>query len=206
MIKNIIKVLLISFVTVSCLFFVTKSGNYRSNPIAVPCHDVVTAFKDEGIFVQATAYTAADSKYYLNQNLLEKGFRPIQISIQNNTSRPLGLGDLSVDLPLACGNQIATQFFKDTLPRAFALKIASLFFWPFTVPSTIDGIITYKSQKVMRHDYAAKTIKKYEEIIPAYSTINRILFVKQKDYRPSFKLVLQDKETGLLHKYHLDIS
>ncbi len=202
--KNIIKLLLISFTTFGCLLFLTKPGNYHVMPLA--SQDSVTAFQDEGIYVQAKAYTANDSKNYLNYDLLAKGYQPIQISIQNNSSKPLGLGDLSVDLPLITGNQIAGQFLKEALPRSIALKAASFFFWPFLVPSTIDGVITYKNQKKMRHDYTAKTIKNYEEIIPAYSTINRILFVKQQDYRPNFTLTLQDKETGMIHKYPLDIS
>lgn len=206
MIKKLIKPVLASFVIISGLLFIIKSGNYQTMPIAVDSQNLIPAFKDERIYAQATAYTAEDCKYFLHSDLISKGYRPIQLSIQNNTSKPLGLGDLSIDLPLASGNQIATQFFKETIPRAVALKVASFFFWPLMVPSTIDGIVTYRSQKIMRHDYTAKTIKNYEEIIPAYSTINRILFVKEENYRDSFTLSLQDKETGMLHKYFLHCS
>jgi hypothetical protein len=204
LIKNIIKVLLILFLTTSGLLFVTKNSNYDTRPLET--RNQVAAFKDEGIYVNAIAYTAEESKYYLQRDLVSRGYQPIQLTIQNNSSSPLGLGHLSVDLPLVSGNKIAFQFFKETLPRSIGLKIASLFFWPFNVPSAIDGIMTYRNQKIMRHDYNAKTIKNYEEIIPAYSTMNRILFVKREDFQNCFNLVLQNKESGLIHKYRLDIS
>jgi hypothetical protein len=204
--KNIIKPVIYCFVVISSFLFISKSGTYRSVPIEVESQDLIPAFKDEGIFAKATAYTPEESLKYLRCNLLAKGVQPIQLSIQNNTSKPLGLGDLSIDLPLVSGNHVATQFYLETLPRTFALKAASFFFWPFLIPSTIDGVITYKSQKKMRHDYTAKTIKNYEEIVPPYSTINRILFVKHRDMRDTFTLTLQDKETGFLHTYKLDIA
>jgi hypothetical protein len=194
-VKNLIKSILIAFVTISVLLFVTESGTYKVEPL------IAQPLEKEGLHVQALAYTAQESKQYLKENLLSKGYQPVQISIQNNSAYPIGFGDLSVDLPFVSGSEVATQLLKDTIPRAIGFKVASFFFWPFLVPSTIDTFIVYKNQKKLRHDYAAKTVKAYEEILPPYSTLTRVLFVKQSDYKPDFTVSLQDKETGLMHHF-----
>jgi len=90
------------------------------------------------------------------------------------------------------GKELAWKETKKALPRGIALRIASLFFWPLMIPSTIDGIITYKAHRTLAKDLEAKTLKEKEEIIPPYATVSRILYVKQEGFEKEFSVSLQE--------------
>ncbi len=56
------------------------------------------------------------------------------------------------------------------------------------IPGAIDTIHTFHTYKLLKKDYAAKALK--DEIIPVYSTVNRILFVPQDDFKDQFTVTL----------------
>lgn len=152
--------------------------------------------KTEGITVMAKSYTAEESGTYLNRNLLASGYQPIQVTVQNHTPHTYSLGTTGASLPTAHPNKVALSVSKKALPRAIGLRVASFFFWPFTIPSTIDGIITLKSHMQMRKDYTAKSVKESEEKILPYSTCHRMLFVPKKEVRDTLTITLFDQEEG----------
>ncbi len=173
----------------------TIRENYVENG-SVPSYTSLVPFTDEaeGLEVSYKALDAEESKLYLNRDLIDRGYQPVHITIQNNSPNTYEIAPDGVSLPLALPKDVAMKVTKRAIPRAIGYKIASFFFWPLMIPSTIDSINTYKTHKSLKRAFAAKAIK--EEIILPYSTVHRILFVKAEDYNEQFSIALVNKSSG----------
>ena len=147
-----------------------------------------TFLRSDSLHVVAKAYTPEESKKYLNRDLIAKGYQPIQITIQNNSANEFSLSSGSVDLPSAEPSKIATKMMHSAIPRSIAFRVASLVFWPFIFPSTIDTIATIKSYKILKNDLQSKLVKK--EVVAPYSIYNSVVFVPVKEYKESFDVTL----------------
>lgn len=147
-----------------------------------------TFLRSDSLQVVAKAYTPEESKKYLNRDLIAKGYQPIQITIQNNSANEFSLSSGSVDLPSAEPAAIATKMMHAAIPRSLAFRAASLVFWPFIFPSTIDTIATIKNYKMLKNDLKSKLVKK--EVVASYSIYNRVVFVPVKEYKESFDVTL----------------
>jgi hypothetical protein len=170
-----------------------------TNTTAVAEH----TFLDNGsLHVSVKAYTAEESKLYLRKDLLGKGVQPLQISIQNHSKETFSLSSGSVDLPVKDPVDIAKMMMYSSLPRNVALRIASLFFWPVAIPSTIDSVIMLKSYKVIKSDLLARSIK--QETIAPFSIYNRIVFVPKDDFISSFDINLIELQSLKETKVHVE--
>lgn len=180
----------------------TGWDSYRATalPMELP------SFIGNEVHVVAIAYTKQECKANLHRDLLDRGYRPIQVTVQNNTSHLYSFSEESVSLRCTHPRHVALKVSAKAIPRAIGYKIASFLFWPFMIPSTIDSLRTYKAHKDMKKDFTAKGIKEKEEVILPYSTISRILFIKEKDFQEDFTVSLIDKKSEELTNYrcHLD--
>lgn len=147
-----------------------------------------TFLRSNTLQVVAKAYTPEESTKFLNKNLLRKGYQPVQITIQNNSSQEYSLSSGSVDLPTASPSKVTIKLMQSAIPRGIAFKIASFFFWPFMVPSTIDSIITMKTYQSIKNDLQSKLVK--QEVVAPYSIYNRIVFVPIDEFKDSFDITL----------------
>jgi hypothetical protein len=180
----------------------TGWDSYRASslPMEIP------SFISNQVIVVAKAYTKEECKANLHRDLLDRGYRPIQVTVQNNTSRFYSFSEESVSLRCTHPRHVALKVSARAIPRAIGYRVASFLFWPFMIPSTIDSIRTYKAHKDMKKDFTAKGVKEKEEIILPYSTVTRILFIKDKDFQEDFTVSLMDFKTDELTNYrcHLD--
>lgn len=158
----------------------------------------------EGLRVAAIPYTAEESKQFLKRDLLSRGYRPVQITIENNSPKTfhLTMGDLA--RKQASGSEIAGKIMRGAIPRAIGYKIASLIFWPFAIPSTIDGIRSIHTYNTLKKDFNAKQFK--EELVLPYSTQHRVLYLKEAASKEPIDLVLKDQETGDDTHYRMTVS
>lgn len=191
------------FVLVISSFF-CNSGFPQSAPLT-HFGSMVEPFKEKGLHITAKAYTSEESKTYLDQNLLKAGFQPVQITIQNNTERIYILSRQGIDTPIAQSRQVATSMTMLAIPRSIGLKVASLFFWPFAFPSTIDSILTVKSHQKMKRDFQSKAIKEYPEYILQYSTLHRVIFLPRDPKVDTFTLHLIDYQTQQMQSFPIKI-
>jgi hypothetical protein len=167
-------------------------------------HSEVFAKDARGLKVTAKKYNEKESKKYLNRNLISHGFQPIQVTIENNTSKTYVISRDGVSQPCASAQKVAMQVSKKGLPRSIALKVVSFFFLPAMIPSTVDGIYTFKTHMNMRQDYSAKGVKSYDEPIIPYSTAHRIIFVPKRELKEDLTITLlsENKKDALsfIHK------
>lgn len=169
--------------------------HYQSHPLkAVASHLLPTfSLNDSRVMVVAKAMNADESKRNFGHDLISRGVQPLQLTIENNTSNEYSLCPSSVDLPRVEVSEIAFKITKSSIPRGIAYKIASFFFWPLMIPSTIDGIRVMVHHKNLKKDLAAKSMR--DEVVAPYSTFNRVLFVPKKEFQTTFKVTLIELES-----------
>jgi hypothetical protein len=177
--------------------FILTSGweHYRPHPLKSAVTQLLPTFSlnDQRVIVVAKAMTPTESKRNFGHDLISRGVQPLHLTIENNTSNEYSLCPSSVDLPRVEVNKIASKITRSSLPRGIAYKIASLFFWPLAIPSTIDGIRVLKHQQEIKRDLKAKSMR--EEVVAPYSTFNRVLFVPKDQVQNTFKVTLIDLES-----------
>lgn len=149
--------------------------------------------KEKGVDVQIRTLTSNESRILLGHDLPSKGVQPLHLTIQNNSPEAYSFSPEGIDLTSVDPTDVAKKIRKTALPRMIGFKILGMLFWPFMIPGTIDSIHTFHSYKLLKKDYRAKAVK--DEVIPVYSTFNRILFVSEEEFRTEFTVTLVD-----LHK------
>lgn len=181
-------IILASLIAVFGLF--TPWSNYKSSkwPTIATLNAEDTFLRSDTLHIVAKAYTPEESKKYLRKDLVSKGYQPVQITIQNNSANEFSLSSGSVDLPTAEPSKIASKMMHSAIPRSLALRAASLVFWPFIFPSTIDSLVTLKNYKLLKHDLQSKLVKK--EVVAPYSIYNRVVFVPVSEFKGSFDVTL----------------
>ena len=148
--------------------------------------------QNTGLQIAAKTYDSEKSKQNLNRDLLSKGYVPVEITITNQTQKSYTLSRASVNLPCATAKEVTWSFTKKTFPRSIGYKIASFFFWPFSIAGSIDSIRVIKNHRNLNKDFAAKTLKDDDEIIPPFSSVIRVLFVKKDGFQKEFSVALQE--------------
>lgn len=191
------KPLLFGLVALLAGAFLVTTGfdRYQDHPLKSVATRLLPAFSlsDARMTVAAKAMTAEESKRAFGHDLISRGIRPVQLTIQNNTSHQYSMCAGSVDLPRVESRKVAHKVKQSTLGRSIGYRIAGFLFWPFMIPGTIDSIRVIVHHQELKKDLMAKAMK--EETVAPYSTWNRVLFVPGKDFKTSFKVTLIDLET-----------
>jgi hypothetical protein len=192
---------IVGVATLITALFAFTYGQDRSAPLA-PLRLEVASFDkgDEGIFVKVLPYNANESKRYLNHDLIDHGFQPVEISIQNNTDRTYFVHPDEMGMPVASEGQVSNKYLINSIPRSIAFKVLGFLFWPLMIPGTADTIRTYVKSREIQRDLFAKTIK--EEYVPPYSTLLRVAYVPRGNYNPDFTISLIDVATSQRVDFH----
>jgi hypothetical protein len=189
---------------VGLLVILVSWENYKVGMIA-PIAETTPVFSNEakGLAIIAKSYSHNESRSYLHRDLIKRGYQPIQITIQNNTPKSYALSREGISLPTASPGKVARAVMKESIPRSIGLKIASFLFWPFMIPSTIDGIVTMRSHYLLRKDLSAKAVKEKdkEEVVLPYSIFNRVVFVPKEELRETMTVTLIEHDSDDLTSF-----
>jgi hypothetical protein len=179
----------------SVFLLTTGFQRLQLHPLKAVTSEMLPTFslEESRVIVVAKVMSPEESKQNFGHDLLSRGVKPLQLTIQNNTSNEYSLCPSSVDLPRLSASKVAMKITKSSLPRSIGYKIASFFFWPFMIPSTIDGIRVLSHHQKIKKDIAGKSLK--EEVLAPYSTFNRVLFVPEDKIQETFKVTLIDIES-----------
>jgi hypothetical protein len=93
---------------------------------------------------------------------------------------------------------IAWKFTKRGIPRALGLKILSMVFWPFSIPSAVDSIYSFKKHTTLIKVLTAKGFKEVDEIVLPYSMVKRVLYIPKALFYKTFSVSLEDQHTDEL--------
>jgi hypothetical protein len=147
----------------------------------------------ERVSISIKPLSVAESEKYLKSDIFDLGYKPIQITVENQSPDPYLINEESISLPSINSKEIAKATKRSSLPTSIGLKVAGFIFWPFSIASGMHGIKTLQNYQRIQKDLWVKSVK--EEIIPPYTTMNRVFFVKTEDFKDCFYVTLTNQET-----------
>lgn len=208
--NNIKKFVISICITISAFFlFSIASSCKRLSPASPVLGPILTPLvkKESRLEVACEWMSGNESKEVFGHDFPDRKIYPLKISIQNNTARDYSLSASSIDLPAMDPSAVAMSITKSTIPRSIAYKVASLFFWPLMIPSTIDGIKILSHHNSLKKDIRAKSLKYEEgETVAPYSTFHRVLFVDSKNKKDDFKVTIIDVDNADQNTFDIKLN
>ena len=141
----------------------------------------------------ARKLTVADTKKYLDRDVIAKGYQPVQLSIDNQSNMHIVFSPNRVSLPCARPEEVAQKVHTSTAGRILAWGIPGLFIWPFLIPAVVDGIGSSNANKKLDADFAAKSFG--ETVVQPKSFHEGLIFVPTASFTESFTVTLMDRDT-----------
>lgn len=190
------------------LFLVLAFGcaNLRAEPLPASSGFVLSDDNEDQVYIDARVLSEAESKEYVHDELLKHGFQPILVQIDNTSPFSYELKKDQADIRTVSAKKIVKEVGKSARPRSIAYKVLGFFFWPLTIPGTIDSIQTKNKEFTLKRDLEAKTLKREGEIIPPYSSVSRVLYVPQNEIKEMFQLSMTNIEAQRVENYYLVIE
>lgn len=146
--------------------------------------------KDRIVSFAYHVFDKDDCMLYLDRNVIDKGYQPVQITFTNNTDRHLNFLTSTFSFPCAAGQTVAEEVHTNTVGRAVGYGVAGAFIWPFIIPAIVDGIGSSKANKQLDLDFSRKSL--LSQIVNPFSTINGLIFVPIESFNPNFSFVVTD--------------
>ncbi len=176
--------------TSGCLYYTARSLRTQ-----------VYGCKVENKLIKVTARELAknDLDFYFKTNLNKAKVRAIQVNIFNQGAQAIVLDGRSIDLELEDAENIASKIYYNVPIRVILWVVPAIFWWPFLFPAAADGYNAWVQNKRIAEDIDQKTLNNHSKItIRPYSTISRVMFVRENNYYNNFTLSFtkkEDKET-----------
>ncbi len=193
--RKIFKKSFLSICLASVSLMVTSCANYNAVALSNQPFQQLISTTDEvqGIILAARSFSEEECKQYLDRDVIDKGFQPVQLFFQNNTNKSYDFSARRISLPVAYPEEVARTVHTSTIGRVAGYGIGSLLFWPLVIPAIVDGIKSTYANEALDKDYRLKT--NYNHTIAPHSNLNTLIFVPIRDYRNSFMVKLIDLET-----------
>ncbi len=142
--------------------------------------------------VTTKVYSSEESKELFGKDLPNRGFFPIEITIQNKSSKKYLI---SSTLNKASPKDIARDIRKSSVGRGIGYKLLGFIFWPAMIPGTVDSIKGHVAYNEIQNTLAEKMLKEEDEIEP-HSTAQGFIYVPGGE--PDFyTITLTEVGTGL---------
>ena len=152
----------------------------------------------QGVTLSAHAFTEQDCRYYFSRRMLSKGYQPIQLSFKNNSNKTYVLDTRDISVSLERVHRVAKDCHLNTAGRVASWGVASLFLWPFLIPTVVDGVKASKANKKLDRDFERRALDVGSKIhIYPQESVHKIMFVDQQNYRQKFDVILRSEENSL---------
>ena len=172
-----------------CASYHAASLNTLSNETIASAH-----ISDEPVLVAAKAFSKADCKRYLDRDVLEKGYQPVQLYIQNNSDKSYLFSLNRVGMSCARPEAVAEKVHTSTVGRAAGYGAAALVLWPMAIPAVVDGVKSAHANEALDNDFDAKAAR--DQAIAPHAHFNKLLFVPVSEYQQAFVLTLIEQGTN----------
>ncbi len=156
----------------------------------------------EGLTVVAKAFDKGDCRTYLDRDLLEEGYQPVQIEIVNNSSASYLFSLNRVSLPCAPIEEVASSVHTSTAGRIAGYGAAAIFTCGlFAIPAIVDGVGSFEANGRLDRDFAAKGGR--DQMIGAHSVLSALLFVPKSSYSDRFTVTLIEGGSASPKTFHV---
>ncbi len=179
-----------SFLVIAALL--AGCASYESEPLSNLM--IETPAVKEDVVVVAKSFDRADCQRYLDRDVIEEGYQPVQLFIQNNTDKNYTFSLNRMTIPCARSEEVANKVHTSTVGRAVGYGAAALVLWPFAIPAIVDGMKSAKANKNLDIDFSSKTAR--DQTIAPRSHYNKLIFVPRNEYQSNFSVTLIDQETA----------
>jgi len=178
-----------------CLSLLLLSGcaHYKAKPLRkLPV--TTRESNEQTVSFEYHVLNRSDCKQYLDRNVHKKGYQPIQLTIENNSSRSLHFSLSSFDIPCIEVDEVASKVHTSTVGRAVGYTVAGLVtcIWLLFIPAIVDGIGSDKANEQLDIDFSRKAMR--NQVIAPNSTINGLIFVPYERFDEDFSFSLADHE------------
>lgn len=161
---------------------------------AIPLTHILDEPKESCISFSYRIFNKTDCRKYLGrQQIIAKGYQPIQIQLTNNSNRTLVLSPNNFSIPCKSYDLVADQVYFNTTGRLIGWAIGSLFIWPLIVVFILEAIESPKANEQLNADFLQKSLS--NQIIAPFSSINGLIFVSTKQFNPLFSFTVTDVKT-----------
>lgn len=182
-------VLSISFIT---LLGLAGCAHYNAQPLNQIKKESLLNKKEQFISFTYHIFTKNDCKKYLDRNVINKGYQPVQITFTNNSNRFLDFSTTRFSLPCVNYEEVTQKVFTSTTKRVTNYGVASLFIWPLIIPAIVDGVGSSQANEKLDRDFHQKTLQ--NQIVKPFSIINGLIFVPTEHFDKKFTFMVLDTE------------
>jgi hypothetical protein len=185
------------FIVLSLLsiFIFNGCASYRAVALGNLSPEVITTSTNpQSVVIASKAFTKSDCKKYLDRDVINAGYQPVQIYIQNNSDTSYLFSPSRVSLPSARAEEVAEKVHTSTVGRATGYGAAAVFTCGlFAIPAIVDGVKSANANESLDNDFACKIAK--EQILFPHSHLNMLIFVPRESFQNQFSVTLIDQKT-----------
>lgn len=179
---------------------------YNPQPLPPPSGYVLSKDNEDQVYIEAKALNFEETGDYAHRDLMKRGYQPILLQIDNTSPFSYELRRDLADIHTAGAKRVVREIGKSAIPRKVAFQVLGFLFWPLSIPGTIDSVRTWNQEYKLNVELSAKTLKPEGEIIPPYSSLSRLLFVRKDLIKESFQLSLFNLEHDHFEDYFVVIE
>ena len=183
---------------------VILSGCAKYKPRSLQyCPSTVKEKDNFGVGTKILSYHDCEESFY-TKKIIEKGYRPLQISVTNKTDKTYVLKGSNIGLQLEHSKLVARKCHINIATRVSGWAIGGIFFWPLFIAAASEGYNSYKANNDMDADFKERSISNKDKIfIPPHSSMNKVIFVSDKNYKSHFDIDFIEKESDDHLLFHM---
>ncbi|MBS1988256.1 hypothetical protein JST56_04650 [Candidatus Dependentiae bacterium] len=186
--KSVCTVILASF-----CFLLIGCAKYTPRPL----QSVLSKAKEQNdVRVSAALLTEQDCRYYFSRRVLEKGYQPIQLYIQNNSTSSYVFDAARLNIQVKDRDVVVKALQLNTAKRVAQYAIPGIFMGIFLIPAIVEGVKSSQVNKELDRDFAKRVISSNSRIVIAPdSTFNKVMFVRADDMHHELNVELACRKT-----------
>jgi len=176
------------------LITLSSCANYHASSLNTLAPDAILSshsMEKKEILIVAKAFSKRDCQRYLDRDVIAEGYQPVQLYIENRSDKSYVFALDRISLAHAEPEEVAEKVHTSTVGRAVGYGVGALFLWPLAIPAVVDGIKSHEANNALDTDFLSKAAR--NQVIEPHSYFNKLLFVPNNEYQPSFTLTLLDQ-------------
>lgn len=171
----------------------TGCATYEANSLAALDPTIVHEQFD-GLSVGCKEFTEDDCFTYLDRDVLEAGFQPVQLTFQNKTDQNYRFSTEGIDLPCISPMLVAEKAHTSTVKRVVGYSLGAILCPPLLISAVVDGMMSSSSNDELDEDFSQKAKRELTIAPGAFQKV--VFFVPKNKYKPGFDLTLTDVANG----------
>lgn len=172
----------------------SSCASYKAQPLSNFYKGKEEIDKDADLIAVAKAFSQSDCEKYFDRNILNVGYQPIQLHIENRSDDYFIFRVNRASLSTASAEQVAKKVHTSTVARVASYGAASLFIHFLVIPAIVDGILSSEANSALDSDFFSKTA--VDCTIYPHCHYSKVFFVPLEDLPTDFSIILTNTRTN----------